>query len=134
VTALMAEPTGHDARDAVGERHSELFDAAVVAAVRRVPDPCSIATGVPVDLIDMGLVLEASRTDGLATIRLQLTSPMCIQIGMIEAKIRTEVSALAGVRDVVVEIDHQAEWLPTKMASHVRRALRERRPFAAVER
>ena len=105
------------------------FDRDVETALRRVVDPCSIATGVPIDLVDMGLVLAASRDAEVVTIRLQLTSNICIQIGIIESKIYEEVGRIDGVERVVVEIDHQAEWLPSMVADHSRRALRERRPF-----
>lgn len=105
------------------------FDPDLATALRTIADPCSIATGVPIDLIDMGLVLDATRDDATARIRLQLTSNICMQIGIIEAKIRSVVSAIAWVDDVDVEIDYRAEWLPEMMAGHARMALRERRPF-----
>jgi metal-sulfur cluster biosynthetic enzyme len=105
------------------------FDPEIEAALRRIADPCSIATGVVIDLVDMGLVLAASRAKGVATVRLQLTSNLCMQIGIIESKIYEEVGSIQGVDEVVVEIDHQAEWLPSMVADHARMALRERRPF-----
>ncbi|MDV6271018.1 metal-sulfur cluster assembly factor [Rhodococcus globerulus] len=107
------------------------FDEAIVDALRRIADPCSIATGVPINLIDMGLVLEARREENRAVVRLQLTSPICMQIGIIQAKILEEVSAVDGIEDVDVDIDHAAEWLPSMVAGHARIALRERRPFPA---
>ncbi|MFI5624011.1 iron-sulfur cluster assembly protein [Nocardioides sp. NPDC051685] len=105
------------------------FDPSIESALRRIADPCSIATGVPIDLVDMGLVLEASRSGSTANVKLQLTSNVCIQIGIIEAKIYDEVGAVDGIETVVVDIDHQAEWLPSMMADRSRTALRERRPF-----
>ncbi|MEV8517208.1 iron-sulfur cluster assembly protein [Dactylosporangium sp. NPDC051484] len=105
------------------------FDADVEAALRRIVDPCSIATGVPIDLVDMGLVLGAERTGARAVVRLQLTSNVCMQIGIIEAKIHEEVGAIAGVDEVVVDVDYRAEWLPSMVAPAAQRALRVRRPF-----
>lgn len=105
------------------------FDPDVERALRRVADPCSIATGVPIDLVDMGLVLEGSRSGPRARILLQLTSNVCIQIGIIEGSIRDEVSAIEGIEEVEVDIDFQAEWLPSMIAEHSQVALRQRRPF-----
>ncbi len=109
------------------------FDPLVEAALRRVADPCSIATGVPINLVDMGLVLVASREDGVARVVLQLTSPICMQIGIIQAKILDEVGAIEGVTKVDVDIDHGAEWLPSMVAGHARIALRQRRPFSPAD-
>lgn len=106
------------------------FDPAIDAALRRIADPCSIATGVPIDLVSMGLVLEASRVDRAARIRLQLTSNVCIQLGIIEGKIHEEVGALEGIDDVFVDIDFKAEWLPSMIAPDAQKALRARRPFS----
>jgi metal-sulfur cluster biosynthetic enzyme len=105
------------------------FDPDVAAALRRIVDPCSIATGVPIDLIDMGLVLGAERRGATVNVKLQLTSNICIQIGIIEAKIHEEVGSISGVEEVVVDIDHQAEWLPSMVAQGAQEALRARRPF-----
>jgi metal-sulfur cluster biosynthetic enzyme len=105
------------------------FDPDVEEALRRIVDPCSIATGVPIDLVDMGLVLAASRQGTTARVRLQLTSNVCIQIGIIEAKIHDEAGSIEGVEEVVVEIDHQAEWLPSMVNTRAISALRERRRF-----
>lgn len=105
------------------------FDPDVDAALRRIVDPCSIATGVPINLVEMGLVLSAERQGTTASIKLQLTSNICMQIGIIEAKIYEEVGTIPGVSEVVVDIDHEAEWLPSMVAPGAQQALRARRPF-----
>lgn len=106
------------------------FDPGIRDALRRIADPCSIATGVPIDLVDMGLVISARREGTAAQIVLQLTSTICMQIGLIEAKIREEVGRVPGIASVEVEIDHAAEWLPSMIADEARTELRRRRPFA----
>lgn len=105
------------------------FDPEIDAALRRIADPCSIATGVPINLADMGLVLQAERAGSTARIVLQLTSTICMQIGIIEAKIREEVGAIDGVDGIEVDIDHAAEWLPSMVAEAAQLELRRRRPF-----
>nr|WP_271209108.1 iron-sulfur cluster assembly protein [Rhodococcus wratislaviensis]GLK33561.1 hypothetical protein GCM10017611_04030 [Rhodococcus wratislaviensis] len=105
------------------------FDPDLARTLHSIADPCSIATGVPIDLIDMGLVLAADRDGGIARIRMQLTSNVCMQLGIMEAKIRAEVGALPWVEDVEVDIDYAAEWLPEMVAERAQSALRDRRPF-----
>jgi metal-sulfur cluster biosynthetic enzyme len=105
------------------------LDDDVRAALRRVVDPCSIATGVPIDLIDMGLVREVTVRDGAVSVTLQLTSPFCLQIGQITEQIQHTVAAATGIAAVTVEIDHHAEWMPEYMATHSRDALRRLRPM-----
>lgn len=106
------------------------FDPELEEALRSIVDPCSIATGVPISLIDMGLILEAERTGSTARVVLQLTSPICMQIGIMEAKIREKFSAIDGVEHVQVHIDHAAEWMPSMMSEQSQIELRRRRPFS----
>lgn len=110
--------------------------ASVREALSRVVDPCSIATGVPINLLDMGLVLSADSDADVVTVRLQLTAPFCLQIGIITDKIRTNLLALENVTDVVVEVDHNAEWLPSMVHPSARAKLAARRsfPITPIER
>lgn len=112
-----------------GPPDTSSFDASIEAALRRVADPCSIATGVPIDLVDMGLVLRADRMGRTAQIKLQLTSNVCIQIGIIEAKVRDEVGAVDGIDEVVINVDYDAEWLPSMVDPGAVESLRRRRSF-----
>jgi metal-sulfur cluster biosynthetic enzyme len=107
-------------------------DADVRAALATVVDPCSIATGVPVSLADMGLLRDVAVQDGDVTVTLILTSPICWQAGLIVEAVEAAVRALAGVRSVRCTVDHDAEWLPTAMAPAARRRLRALRPISEV--
>lgn len=98
-------------------------------ALRTVADPCSIAAGVPIDLIAMGLLAALEVHSGHVTITLRLTGPFCMQIGNIIERVTSAVRAVDGVDTVRVDIDHQAEWLPSMMAPGARSALRQIRPF-----
>ena len=80
------------------------FDPEVEAALRQIVDPCSIATGVPINLVQMGMVLAAERDGSTARVTLQLTSNICIQIGIIESRIYEEVGAVDGITEVVVHV------------------------------
>jgi metal-sulfur cluster biosynthetic enzyme len=103
------------------------YDPDLESALLAIVDPCSIATGVPISLVDMGLVVVAERRGTTAVIRLQLTSPMCIQVGIIHTKILEEVGRVPWVDEIDVDIDHQAEWLPSMIDVAATAALRKRR-------
>jgi metal-sulfur cluster biosynthetic enzyme len=100
----------------------------VRAALDRVVDPCSIATGVPISLPDMGLVKDVRAEGDEVVVQLRLTSPFCFQIGLILERIE---ELTCGVGTVRVEVDHGDEWLPDMMAAHARRRLRAVRPLEA---
>lgn len=102
------------------------------AALRRVVDPCSIATGVPVDLLDMGLVKDLRLDDGAAHVELIVTSPLCTQIGLIADRVREVLAEVDGVGSVEVTVDARAQWWPGMMAASARQRLRAVRPLPVV--
>lgn len=106
--------------------------AIVRAALRAVADPCSIATGVPVDVVAMGLVQDVMVLEGVVTVTLQLTSPFCMQIGLITEQATAALRRLPGVTEVRIEVDHAAEWMPEHMEPSARTALRTVRPLPLV--
>jgi metal-sulfur cluster biosynthetic enzyme len=101
------------------------------AALRRVVDPCSIATGVPVDVLDMGLVKELRFSDGVAHVELMVTSPACMQIGLIKGRVEEVLAEVGGVEQVEVSVDARAEWWPGMMAESARSRLRSVRPLSS---
>ncbi|QFR01696.1 metal-sulfur cluster assembly factor [Streptomyces phaeolivaceus] len=102
----------------------------VRGALRRVADPCAVATGVPVDIVAMGLVQDVRVDSGEVTVELRLTSPFCMQIGLITEQARAVVGELPGVTEVRIEVDHVAEWMPEDMDPEARAALRRVRPLS----
>jgi metal-sulfur cluster biosynthetic enzyme len=107
----------------------EPSDLTVWQALERVVDPCSIATGVPINLVAMGLVKEVRREGGQVYIALRLTSPICWQAANILRQINEQVSRVQGVGRVECEIDPYAEWTPDMIESRYRSRLRVLRPL-----
>jgi len=97
-------------------------------ALRRIVDPCSIATGVPVDLLDMGLVKDVRLDGGAAYVELVVTSPLCTQIGLIVDRVQEVLTEVDGIGSVEVTVDARTEWWPGMMASSARERLRAVRP------
>jgi metal-sulfur cluster biosynthetic enzyme len=101
---------------------------AVLAALGRVIDPCSVGAGAAASIVEMGLIQSlASETDRVL-VTLRLTSPVCAQVSGICAAIEREVGSVPGVTVVQCEVDCAAEWWPDLMASAVQQRLRQLRP------
>jgi metal-sulfur cluster biosynthetic enzyme len=98
-------------------------------ALDRVVDPCSIATGVPITLADMGLVENVAVVGAEARIRLRVTSPFCMHIGNMHERIVEVVGEVPGIEAVHLDVDDGTTWLPDMMAPAARRQLRAVRPL-----
>lgn len=108
-----------------------LSDAgAVREMLRSVTDPCSIATGVPIDIVDMGIVRDIRVFAGHIQIVLRLTNPFCFQAGLISQAIERKVGQTMEM-PVKVEIDPTDDWTPERMAAAARSRLRKLRPLPA---
>jgi len=94
---------------------------AVVHALRDVVDPCSIATGVPVNLPDMGMVKGVRALDGSIVVTLRVTSPLCMQVGNIVEAIEERLLRIPGITSVVCTVDPTPDWTPALMATARRR-------------
>ena len=105
----------------------EVERAAVEAALARVVDPCSIATGVPISLPEMGLVERIDIDGAVVSVTLRLTSPVCLQAANIVGAVEERIGSIEGVASVSCEIDPAGDWLPTMMSAGAREELRRRR-------
>jgi metal-sulfur cluster biosynthetic enzyme len=97
-------------------------------ALAGVVDPCSIATGVPLTLAEMGMVTDIAVDGGRVAVTLVLTSPVCWQAGNIIQAVEAAISRVPRVTAVRCTIDHDAGWLPGQMDPRARRRLRSVRP------
>jgi metal-sulfur cluster biosynthetic enzyme len=94
----------------------------IKAQINAIEDRCSIAAGDTLGLDDMGLV-EAVEIgdDGIVNVRIRLTSPTCIMVGLFKAEIEDRVGTLPGVRRVDVVFDGGLDWRPGMMNADARR-------------
>jgi metal-sulfur cluster biosynthetic enzyme len=97
-------------------------------ALDRVVDPCSIATGVPINLREMGLVRSVDVQRGHATVTLVLTSPICWQVTNIVEAVERVVTEVEGIASCTCEIDPAADWMPDMMSGDAQLRLRRARP------
>jgi metal-sulfur cluster biosynthetic enzyme len=97
-------------------------DPAIVSALNGVVDPCSIATGRPISIIDMGLVRSIEVAGAAIRVGLRLTSPFCFQVPLIRREIETQLVAIGYVAEI--DVDTADEWLPHMMSRDAQRDLR----------
>lgn len=108
------------------ERRSEVLDA-----LGGIVDPCSIATGVPISLVDMGLVAGVEIDGGRVEIEMRLTSPVCMQVANIADAVKEAVGDFTWVTETRCSFDAGNEWEPELMNPKSRNELRRRRPVRA---
>jgi metal-sulfur cluster biosynthetic enzyme len=101
------------------------IEACVRSCLRQINDPCSVATGHPLHLEEMGLVksVDIDEQRGRAVVDLRLTSPTCVMVGYFVTEIRKLVEeAVPEIHDVEVRFDRGFDWTPQMMSEEVRRA------------
>jgi len=100
----------------------------VTAALGGVFDPCSLSTGVPLSVIDMGLVTELTVNDvGVVTIGMRPTSAMCTLIAGIMTEVEDTVARVPGVSSVQVSLNNNTLWTEANLPETGRRILESRR-------
>ena len=84
----------------------------IEAALHTVFDPCSVQASAPLSVIDMGIITGiAIEPEGLVRIAVRPTSPWCTMIGGIMQGVEDQVRKVAGVHEVVVDIDRTSfDW------------------------
>jgi metal-sulfur cluster biosynthetic enzyme len=102
----------------------------VTEALRGVVDPCSIATGAPINLVDMGMVRGIAIDGPHVDVQLRFTSPVCWQATNILTAIEDVLMAIDGVERVTCDTRSGAwEWKPEMMAPSAQARLRRLRPM-----
>ena len=85
-----------------------------------IKDPCSLASGVPLGLDEMGIVDTVDvAADGAVEVRLRL-------IGFFKVEADRLVGAIPGVTSVAVKADNGLDWSPSRisLAGQAKRAVR----------
>ena len=87
------------------------FDDQVRAVLSRINDPCSVAAGRPLSVIDMGLVLGwRLGADGLLAVEFCVTWGGCTMAPHFMSAAERDLAGLPGVRRVVARVDHDHVW------------------------
>lgn len=94
---------------------NKTLDDQIKDVLSGVHDPCSVAAGRPMSLLDMGLVLDWTFESGLLTVRFCVTSASCSMAPHFTEAAKQELLKLDGIAAVNIEIDTQHLWLPEQM-------------------
>ncbi|HET7053844.1 MAG TPA: metal-sulfur cluster assembly factor [Solirubrobacterales bacterium] len=76
-----------------------------------------------VDIVELGLLREASVSGGVARIRFTVTTPACPLSDYIEDEIRACLAQAPGLRHVLVDSELDPPWRPEDMSEVARAAL-----------
>jgi metal-sulfur cluster biosynthetic enzyme len=101
------------------------IESQVRECLHQIKDPCSVATGYPLHLEEMGLIKTIQVDEDAARVHvdLRLTSPTCVMVGYFVNEIRRLVTdAVPEIEDVEVTFDRGFDWTPDMMSEEVRRA------------
>jgi metal-sulfur cluster biosynthetic enzyme len=76
-----------------------------------------------VDIVELGLVREATVSNGVARVRFTVTTPACPLSDYIDDEIRTCLGQAPGLREVLVSCEMEPAWKPEDMSDAARAAL-----------
>jgi metal-sulfur cluster biosynthetic enzyme len=96
----------------------------VRGVVADIVDPCSLSTGVPMNLLEMGMLKGAVVSDGVLTVQLIVTSPGCFYGPMFEQQVRERLIDQLGDRlriEVTISVDE--DWTESDIDPRARARL-----------
>jgi metal-sulfur cluster biosynthetic enzyme len=99
----------------------------ILAELDHIKDPCSVASGIPLGLTEMGLV-ESVRVghDGDVEIALRLTAPTCHMIAFMRSEAIRRLADVDGVTSVDLIGDQGLDWRPSMMTESAKAKREER--------
>ena len=102
---------------------------AVVIALDRIIDPCSVGRGVPAGLQAMGMVkrVEVDGDTRAVRVTLRLTSPACHFQTWFFDRVRQEVLSIPTVEQCSVSFSKDFDWSDSSMSPDLRERLRQGR-------
>ncbi len=92
-----------------------VIDAEIRSVLSRINDPCSIAAGRPVSVLDMGLVRGWVLEGGTLTVTFCVTFAGCTMAPHFAQAAADDLAKLPGVARVETVIDTDFVWTPDKM-------------------
>ena len=88
--------------------------ARIEAALTRVTEPCSIAFGKPISIVEMGLIERIKVEGSHAQITLCLTDAACVHFAGMQRFIRDELLELPEISTVEVRQTLDRLWTPDR--------------------
>lgn len=101
---------------------SSLTSAAVLEALKKIIDP-----ELGLNIVDLGLVYEATVEEGSVRVEMTLTTPGCPLHDSLSQAVYRVLYGLEGVKEVNVEVVWDPPWTPEMISPQGRRQLEQRR-------
>lgn len=95
---------------------SAKLDADIRKVFSEIYDPCSIAAGRPISLLDMGLVLGWTLEDGHLIVTMCTTFAGCTMAPKFTEEAEPKLAVLENVTSAAVIIDPTFFWTPDRMS------------------
>lgn len=107
---------GKKAAKTMESLNETVIEAQVYDALRTCFDP-----EIPVNIYELGLIYEVHvSAGGIVDIQMTLTSPHCPAVQSMPAEIESKVKAIAGVREVKIDLVWDPPWDQSKMSEAAR--------------
>jgi metal-sulfur cluster biosynthetic enzyme len=90
----------------------------VYAALRECYDP-----EIPVNIVDLGLIYEVKVQEDHVDVVMTLTARACPAHTYIREQVRTRITAIPGVRTVMVQVVWDPPWDPSRITRAARQQL-----------
>jgi metal-sulfur cluster biosynthetic enzyme len=117
---------------------SEQLVEHVLAAANQILEPCGMAQGLSIGIVDMGLIVgvDVKQNDSRwqVKVRARVTSPDCLHFVYFERELRAAIAAIDAVEEIEVEWTDGSDWTPDDMSPQLREQLdgRRRRKLEAI--
>ena len=107
-------------------------DDRVIAALRKIYDPCSVAAGTSIDIVDMGLVREWVVSGKRLDIEYCVTAVSCRLAPSFITAAEAELLNIPEIEEVHSTIDSTFMWTEDRLAASARGRLAESRAMLQV--
>jgi metal-sulfur cluster biosynthetic enzyme len=98
----------------------------VMRILNAIVDPCSIAAGMPIGLVDMGIVQSVEVQGDAVRITLLPTFPGCIYTAVFSDEIARRLAEVGWTGEVAIELDTSGSiWDEDRMEPAARKRLSE---------
>jgi metal-sulfur cluster biosynthetic enzyme len=103
----------------------------ILAAANQILEPCGLAQGLSVGMVDMGLIrgvdVEQKGSNWSVRVRARVTSPDCLHFVYFERELRAAIAAIADFEKIDVEWIDGSDWTPDDMSPQLREQMNDRR-------
>ena len=124
----------------LSEGRPEAIVRRVLDEANRIDEPCGLAQGLSVGMVDMGLIrdVEVKACGGErwnVHVRARVTSPDCLHFVYFERELRAAIANIVDVAEFSIEWSDGSDWTPESMSADLREQLKERRrrKMSAIE-